>query len=121
MMKIDLKKTCVKQTITRDDGQKIAGMITEAWEKEPYITVDFSNILIASVSFMDQAFGQLAFDYSKEVLKKKLRFINIDEYDRALLNDILISRYHQKELKPDSPLLNKRKSRSRKLMDLLEK
>lgn len=73
-------------------------MITEAWSKQDEITVDFSNILIASVSFLDEAFGKLTFTYPKEVLTKKLAFENLEAYDRALLNDILLSRYHQKDL-----------------------
>lgn len=123
-MKINLKSKCGRQTITRENGQVIADMITSAWSNENVITIDFSNILIASVSFMDEAFGKLAFKYSKEDLQKKLRFINVNEYDRALLNDILIARYRQKQLhqngfsKPKEPkarLLNK------KLRDALEK
>jgi hypothetical protein len=39
----------------------------------------------------------LAFQYPKEDLKKKLIFEKIDKYDRALLNDILLSRYRQQE------------------------
>jgi len=97
-MRINLKEICGKQTITRDDGKKINELIVKAWNKKPIITIDFNNILIASVSFMDEAFGKLTFEYSKETLKDKLKFENIENYDRALLNDILISRYQQKEL-----------------------
>jgi len=97
-MKINLKEICGKQTITRKDGQIINDMIVDAWEKEDKITIEFSNILIASVSFLDEAFGKLAFKYPKDILVKKLSFENMEEYDRALLNDILISRYHQKEM-----------------------
>ena len=97
-MKIDIKKRCGKQTVTRDDGKQINTLISASWGKDEKIAVDFNNILIASVSFLDEAFGKLAFDYPKEDLKKKLSFINIEEYDRVLLNDILFSRYHQKKL-----------------------
>ena len=97
-MKIDLQNTCGKKTITRDDGKKIGKMILNAWEKKERVIIDFNNILIASVSFVDEAFGKLAFKYSKKFLQEKLSFENMDKYDRALLNDILISRYHQKEL-----------------------
>jgi maltose-binding protein MalE len=62
-MEINLKDKCAKQTITRDDGSTIARMITDAWDKEEKIVIDFSNILIASVSFLDEAFGKLAFDH----------------------------------------------------------
>ena len=95
VMRINLKAERGKQTITREDGLVIANKLIQAMEKEENITIDFDNILIASVSFFDEAFGKLAFKYSKDTLVKKLTFENIEEFDRALLNDILISRYHQ--------------------------
>lgn len=97
-MDIVLKDTYTKRTMTREDGEQINKMINELWDKEETITIDFSNILIASVSFLDEAFGKLAFEYPKEILTTKLMFKNLEEYDRALLNDILLSRYHQKEV-----------------------
>jgi hypothetical protein len=97
-MRIDLKAEYGKQTISRDDGKIVANRLVDAMGKEEEIVIDFSNILIASVSFFDEAFGKLAFKYSKEILAKKLTFKNIEDFDKALLNDILISRYHQKEL-----------------------
>jgi len=97
-MKIDLKKTCEKKTITRKDGEHIRFLITDSWGKEKKITIDFSNLLVASVSFIDEAFGKLAFDFRKEELTQKLSFENIKEYDKALLNDILLSRYKQSAL-----------------------
>lgn len=98
-MDINLKEFCDKRTITREDGQQIQKKIEELWEKEETIKINFSNILIASVSFFDEAFGKLAFKYPINLLKRKLMFENIEKYDRALLNDILISRYRQKDLK----------------------
>jgi len=97
-MKINLKEVCGKKTVTRNDGEFIKNMISGSWEKEEKITIDFNNILVASVSFFDEAFGKLAFYYPKESLQQKLSFDNIEDYDKALLNDILISRYHRKEL-----------------------
>lgn len=97
-MRINLKKICKKRTVTRKDGEQIKKLISKSWDREKKIVIDFNNISIASVSFLDEAFGKLAFDHPKEILREKLSFANIEEYDRALLNDILISRYHQKEL-----------------------
>lgn len=102
-MIIDLIKVCGNQTISRDDGKKIHNIINASWEKEDHIKIDFGNILVASVSFIDEAFGKLAFDHSKESLKEKLSFENMQDYDRALLNDILTSRYRQKGLKQNGP------------------
>ncbi|PIU53521.1 MAG: hypothetical protein COS90_05675 [Deltaproteobacteria bacterium CG07_land_8_20_14_0_80_60_11] len=98
-MKINLNDKCgKKKTITREDGKIINEMIKGAWDNEDKIIIDLDNITIASVSFLDEAFGKLAFEYSKETLLKKLSFENVNEFDRALLNDIFISRFHQKAL-----------------------
>jgi len=97
-MRINLKDKCSKETITREDGQIINDLIKSVWDKEDKIIIDLNNITIASVSFLDEAFGKLAFDYTKDILIKKLSFENINEFDRALLNDIFISRFHQKDL-----------------------
>ena len=102
--------TVVKKTITRQDGELIYNIISEAWNNENKIVVDFSNILIASVSFLDEAFGKLAFDHSLDNLKNRLSFENMEHYDRALLNDILISRYHQKEIGQNGVSKKKRKN-----------
>jgi len=112
-MNIILQDICKKQTITRDDGQIVVEMIIDAWDREDKITIDLSNILVASVSFLDEAFGKLAFNYPKEALTEKLSFTNIQEYDKALLNDILSSRYHQKELGLNGLSKAKRRKKSR--------
>ena len=96
-MTINLKEKCGKRTISRQDGRVVADLISDGLKKHKSITIDFDNIMIASVSFFDEAFGKLAFQYPKEALKKKLVFEKIDKYDRALLNDILLSRYCQQE------------------------
>lgn len=98
-MNINLQKERGTQTISREDGRIVADMLMNAIENEDKIVIDFNNILIASVSFFDEAFGKLAFKYPKEYLVQKLGFENMEPFDRALLNDILISRYHEKELR----------------------
>ena len=96
-MIIDIEITCGKNIITRQDGEVIRDIIFNSWEKESRIILDFKNIQIASVSFIDEAFGMLANMYTREELKAKLDFVNMDVYDKQLLNDILISRFKQKE------------------------
>jgi len=114
-MRINLQDKCQKRTITREDGDHINRAIVEAWDKQNKVTVDFSNILIASVSFLDEAFGKLAFLYTKEDLTNKLAFENLEKYDRALLNDILLSRYHQKEMRQNGFSRRKKKSKTRSI------
>jgi len=100
-MKISIAKICKKMAVTRDDGEKINKVLSEKWDDETVFDIDFNNILVASVSFMDEAFGKLAMQHTKKDLQKKLKFQNILDYDRALLNDILYSRLRQKELRED--------------------
>jgi len=106
-MKIDIKGISKKRTVTRDEGERIQRILRKSWNKEQHFIVDFDNVLVASVSFLDEAFGKLALQYTKEDLQKKLKFENMVEYDRALLNDILYSRLRQRELGEDGPSLHK--------------
>ncbi len=97
MKKINIKSTCGQNIITRDDGEVIRDIIFESWKKEDKIVLDFENIQIASVSFIDEAFGMLANGYSRSEMQSKLEFQNMDVYDKELLNDILIYRLKQKD------------------------
>jgi ABC-type phosphate transport system auxiliary subunit len=98
IMKININDICDKKTVTRDDGEKINDVLRANWNKVDGFQVDFDDLLVASVSFLDEAFGRLALEHTKEDLQEKLRFENIQDYDKALLNDILLSRFRQKEL-----------------------
>ncbi len=97
-MIIDLKTECKKGTITREDGEIIRKLLQNNWDTTNKFDIDFNNLEVASVSFIDEAFGRLAFKYSKEELKRKLKFRNILPFDKSLLNDILLSRYRQKAM-----------------------
>lgn len=97
-MKIDIQKICGKKTVTRADGQVINRLLTDNWDKTNEFQIDFGNLLIASVSFIDEAFGRLAHCYSFDDLKQKLSFDNMVPYDRKLLNDIIFSRLRQQNV-----------------------
>jgi hypothetical protein len=108
-MKIDIKEISKKRTVTREEGEIIQKLLNEAWNKEENFIIDFDNVLVASVSFLDEAFGQLALRHTKEDLQKKLKFENIVDYDKALLNDILYSRLRQRELGENGVSIHKGK------------
>ena len=97
-MLIEIKDICGKNVVTRDDGKKVRDLILNHWDDSDRIKIDFGNVLVASVSFFDEIFGKLAFEHSRNELASKLEFLNIQDFDRALLNDILISRLRQKGL-----------------------
>ncbi len=95
---ININDVCGKNIVTRDDGKRVHDLIVDQWKESDIIKIDFGNVLIASVSFIDEIFGKLAFEFNREEIGSKLQMLNIQEFDRALLNDILVSRYKQKEL-----------------------
>ncbi len=85
--------------VTRDDGKKVRDMIESQWSDSDKIKIDFGNVLVASVSFIDEIFGQLALKYSRSEVTDKIVIENMQDFDRALLNDIMRSRFQEKELK----------------------
>lgn len=60
--------------------------------------MDFGNVLVASVSFLDEIFGKPATEYSPMELTTKINLTNIQGFDRALVNDIIRSRLQQTEV-----------------------
>lgn len=93
--RLRIKDLCGASTVTRADGKKIHQFLLDHWEKARTIEVDFGNLVIASVSFLDEAIGQLALRFQKRELASKLKLQRISPRDKRLLNDIFISRYRQ--------------------------
>lgn len=93
--RLNIKDICGTNTVTRSDGKKIHQALLEHWGKSSTIEVDFGNLVIASVSFLDEAIGQLALRFKRRELISKLKLRRISSRDKRLLNDIFISRYRQ--------------------------
>jgi len=102
--KIDIKKTAGTDTVSREHGGKIRKIIEKyLYFKEVKITIDFSNLSIASPSFIDEAFAKLMLTYPLDEIQDKLSFVNMTEFDRALLNDLVRARIRERTLLEKSP------------------
>ena len=108
---INIKKHCGDDCVSRDDGFRLREWIEKEWKNNDKLTFDFGNLLIASVSFIDEAFAKLAFNHRKEELVNKLKFENLRPFDRALLNDLVLARIRESEssLKKTNNRANKKK------------
>lgn len=95
-MLLKVKDIVGKTLSSRTEGKKMRAAITRRWQHYDVITIDFEGLDVASVSFMDEAFGRLLDLYGLEDMKSKLKFIGLDDDDRMLLNYIIISRYKEK-------------------------
>lgn len=100
---LDIKRMARTDTVSREHGRKIRKLIEQLLKVKDKITIDFSNLSIASPSFIDEAFAKLLLKYSLEELKEKLLFVNITDFDRALLNDLVHARIREKELLERTP------------------
>jgi len=92
---IKLRDFLNSKVSTRDDGKPLRDYLASRWDEAEKFVVDFGNLSIASVSFMDEAFGMLAEAHGKRELTKKLEIKSIDSEDKSLLNGILRSRLKQ--------------------------
>jgi hypothetical protein len=96
MLTIHVKGRLGRDIVTREHGRRLYAMIREAIDKgEDRVTVDFDGLQVTSVSFFDEAFGQVAREISQERFASLIRLKDIDPFDNALVNDIVISRSRQ--------------------------
>ncbi|MEW5948686.1 MAG: STAS-like domain-containing protein [Thermodesulfobacteriota bacterium] len=100
---IDIKKIAGVDTVSREHGKKIRKVIELFWKAKDRIIVDFSNLSIASPSFIDEAFAKLLLKYSLDAVKSKLSFVNMTDFDRALLNDLVMARIRERNLLEQTP------------------
>lgn len=100
---LDIKKIAGTDTVSREHGRKIRKMIEPLLKTHYRIIIDFSNLSIASPSFIDEAFAKLMLKYPLDEIRAKLSFVNMTEFDRALLNDLVRARIRERTLLEETP------------------
>ena len=100
---MDIKKIAGTDTVSRDHGKRIRKIIEFRLKLKNRIIIDFSNLSIASPSFIDEAFAKLLLNYSLDEIKDKISFANMTEFDRALLNDLVRARLRERNLLEKTP------------------
>src|SRR5258708_1284569 len=91
MRRVEIRKELGAEVVTREHGRKLRAIVEEALAAPP-VLIDFDGLRINSVSFFDEAFGQLALRSGEEELHRKIEFKGLDGFDTALLRDIISSR-----------------------------
>lgn len=100
---LDIKKKAGTDTVSREHGKEIRKIIELHFKLKHRVIIDFSNLTIASPSFIDEAFAKLLLKYSLVDIRDKLSFINMTEFDRALLNDLVRARIRERDLLEQTP------------------
>jgi len=96
-MRITITEICGASRISRADGLKLRKAIEQRWSDRGPLEVDFENVRIASLSFLDEAIALLALDHPVDVLKSRLKLLNLRDADRRLLNSRIMSRARERE------------------------
>lgn len=96
-MQLKVAQVCGDSRVFRDDGLKLRREIEHLWSRVGIIEIDFENIRIASASFLDEGIAMLALVISIEDIKRKVRIRNITDPDKALLNQLILSRARERE------------------------
>jgi hypothetical protein len=100
---INIRKIAGTDTVSREHGRKIRKIIERLLKIKDKITIDFSHLPIASPSFIDEAFAKLMLKYPLDEIRVKLFFVNMTEFDRALLNDLVRARIRERTLLESTP------------------
>lgn len=96
MRTICVKEELGRDIVTREHGRRLYAMVRSALGAgEDRVTVNFEGLQVTSVSFFDEAFGTLAKEMGQERFASVVRLADIDPFDRALVNDIVLSRSRQ--------------------------
>src|SRR4051812_21851677 len=96
-MRITLTEVCGPSRIYRSDGLKLREAIERRWSDAEPLEIDFENVTVASISFLDEAIAVLALGQPVDVLKRRLKLVNLRDPDRRLLNAQIVSRARQRE------------------------
>lgn len=89
-MKLSIIEVCGEDVISREAGKKFREVLIESWNEET-IEIMIGNTPIGSASFFDEAIALLLKRENKSIdeVRKKLKFIDISEEDRKLLNYVM--------------------------------
>lgn len=90
MITIEIKKEFRSDYITREAGERLRQQIVEAVRNSQTVTVDFLDIVVASTSFLDEAFSKLA-DVKEVEAKDVERYLvikNLDPRDKQVLDTV---------------------------------
>ena len=71
--------------VASSDGQKIYDLLTAALKVDRGIALSFRNVTALTAAFLNAAIGQLYGIFSEEQIRSRLKVVDVDPDDLALL------------------------------------
>ena len=72
--------------VASSDGQKICDYLTAALKVDRSIALSFRNVTTLTAAFLNAAIGQLYGIFSEEQIRSRLKVVDADPDDLAMLN-----------------------------------
>lgn len=85
-MRLRITDICPGSRVFRPDGEKLRKEIERLWGDDNLLEVDFESRRISSVSFLDEAIAVLFLRHPADLVKRRLRPVNLQSTDRITLN-----------------------------------
>ncbi|MCB0413151.1 MAG: DUF4325 domain-containing protein [Bdellovibrionales bacterium] len=99
-MRLNVRDICGQDIISRDAGLKFRKVLLSNW-KNKSIEIELGDQVIGSASFFDEAIALLIKREKKSIqeITKKLKFVDITNEDKKILNYVLMARISENEIK----------------------
>lgn len=95
-MKIPILKTFSQDYISRQAGERLRKMILPALQKDEPLQLDFTGLIVGSVSFFDEGIAKLiSFDIQEEKFRQLVQLIDMHPKDYQLLQSLCQKRSWQ--------------------------
>ena len=75
--------------VASSDGQKICGHLTTAIKADRGIALSFRNVTALTAAFLNAAIGQLYGIFSEEQIRSRLKVVDVEPDDHALLKRVV--------------------------------
>lgn len=88
-MKINIKSDFKEDYISRGAGETLRHKIANAIRRKEKLEIDFSEVVVASISFFDEAFAKLAGDgFYRSVFNQLIKLKNLHPRDLELFESL---------------------------------
>ena len=75
--------------VASSDGQKICDFLTPALKTDRSIALSFRNVTVLTAAFLNAAIGQLYGIFSAEQIRSRIKVVDAEPDDLALLNRVV--------------------------------
>ncbi|MGQ3644446.1 STAS-like domain-containing protein [Ornithobacterium rhinotracheale] len=76
----------------------------EAYDKGVHLIVDLDGVMGYPPSFLDESFGNLVYDFGRDIVEKHLKIISLEEPElKKFINDQTFKNWDERKRKQEEP------------------